>query len=315
MHKSVGNTAVDSWRKSPLVFWMVSLPPTVWLVVFFLLPLALVWLFSFGEKRGIIDIAITGTLDNYARVLHPLYLRIFAKSFWFAGLTTLLCLVIAFPLAIAITFAPRRWKAVLLLLVVLPFWTNMLIRTYALIAVLRTKGYLNFGLASLWNGANRLVDFVGLDASGLLGARFQPLELLYNNFAVLFGLVYVHLPFMVLPLYAALDRLDKSYIEASLDLGASHRRTFWSVVVPLALPGIISGVLITFIPALGSFLTPELLGGADSQLIGNVIERQFKSANDWPFGAALSFVLMYITFFALAWRALLSKRGSALEAG
>jgi spermidine/putrescine transport system permease protein len=120
---------------------------------------------------------------------------------------------------------------------------------------------------------------------------------------------------MVLPLYAALDRLDKSYIEASLDLGASQLRTFRSVIVPLALPGIISGLIITFIPALGSFLTPDLLGGTDSQMIANVIERQFKSANDWPFGAALSFLLMYITFFVLALRTLLSRRGSGLEAG
>ena len=131
--------------------------------------------------------------------------------------------------------------------------------------------------------------------------------MLYNNFAVVYGLVYVHLPFMVLPLYAALDRMDRSYIEVSLDLGAGQWRTFRSVIVPLALPGIISGVIITFIPALGSYLTPDLLGGTDSQMIANVIERQFKSANDWPFGAALSFLLMYLTFFALAVRALLTR--------
>ena len=126
--------------------------------------------------------------------------------------------------------------------------------------------------------------------------------------------MYVHLPFMVLPLYAALDRLERSYLEASLDLGASQLRTFASVVVPLALPGIVSGVIITFIPALGSFLTPDLLGGTDSQMIANVIERQFKSANDWPFGAALSFLLMYVTFFALALRAAASRGRSAMEA-
>jgi spermidine/putrescine transport system permease protein len=268
---------------------------------------------SFGEKRGIVEIAITGTLGNYRRALEPLYLWIFVKSFWFATLTTLICLVAAFPIAMVITFAPPRWKAWLLLLVVLPFWTNLLIRTYALIAVLRTKGYLNAVLEHLWSGASGLLQLVGLDATGLLGARFQPLELLYNNFAVVFGLVYVHLPFMVLPLYATLDRLDKTYLEASLDLGASQWHTFWYVVVPLALPGIISGVVITFIPALGSFLTPTLLGGPDSQLIGTVIERQFKSANDWPFGAALSFLLMYVMFFTLALRVFLSTRSAASE--
>jgi spermidine/putrescine transport system permease protein len=140
---------------------------------------------------------------------------------------------------------------------------------------------------------------------------FQPLEMMHTNFAVIVGLVYVHLPFMVLPLYSALDRLDKSLLEASLDLGAGHMRTLFKVVVPLALPGIASGVLITFIPALGAYLTPDLLGGPDSQMIANVIERQFKRANDWPFGAALSFLLMYLTFVAIAVQALLGRKKGA----
>jgi len=306
---------VDSWRRSPLVFWIFSIPPSVWLIVFFLAPLALVWVISFGEKRGIVDIAITGTLENYWRALDPLYLQIFAKSFWYAGITTAICLLVAFPIALAITFASPRWKPILLLIVILPFWTNLLIRTYALIAVLRTRGYVNFGLEWVWDGANGFLTAIGLGDMQLLGAQFQPLQMLYNNFAVVFGLVYVYLPFMVLPLYASLDRMDKSYLEASLDLGASQLRTFLSIVVPLAMPGIISGVIITFIPTLGAFLTPDLLGGTDSQMIANVIERQFKSANDWPFGAALSFLLMYITFFALAVRSLMSRGTSAMEAG
>ena len=294
----------DHWRKRPAVFWLLSLPPTLWLLLFFLVPLGLIWLYSVGHKEGIVDIVISWTPDNYIRTLQPLYLQIFLKSFWFAGVTTVLCLAIGLPVALAITFAPDKWKGLLLILVILPFWTNLLIRTYALIAVLRTRGYLNSGLEYLWDGADSLLGLLGVESIG----TYQPLPLLYNNFAVVFGLVYVHLPFMVLPLYAALARMDRSYIEASLDLGASQRRTFFSVVVPLAMPGIISGVIITFIPALGSFLTPDLLGGTDSQMIANVIERQFKSANDWPFGAALSFILMYITFFALAVRAVTSKR-------
>jgi spermidine/putrescine transport system permease protein len=135
--------------------------------------------------------------------------------------------------------------------------------------------------------------------------------MMHTNFAVIVGLVYVHLPFMVLPLYSALDRLDKSLLEASLDLGAGHMRTLFKVVVPLALPGIASGILITFIPALGAYLTPDLLGGPDSQMIANVIERQFKRANDWPFGAALSFLLMYLTFVAIAVQALLGRKKGA----
>ena len=305
---------MEGWRTHPKVFWAFFLPPTAWLAAFFLAPLALVWGFSFGEKRGLVEIAINGTLENYVRALDPLYLKIFGKSFWFAGLTTLICLAVALPVAVAITFASPRWKPILLLLTILPFWTNLLIRTYALIAVLRTRGYVNFTAEWLWEKANAALLWAGIGAHRLLGERFEPFELLYNNTAVVFGLVYVHLPFMVLPLYAALDRLDRSYLEASLDLGASQLRTFVSVVVPLALPGIVSGIIITFIPALGSFLTPDLLGGTDSQMIANVIERQFKSANDWPFGAALSFILMYVTFFALALRAMASRGRSAMEA-
>jgi len=203
--------------------------------------------------------------------------------------------------ALAITFASDRAKTWLLLLVMLPFWTNLLIRTYALIAVLRTEGYVNWTLEFLWN---RLGSIWSLEP-------FVPLNLLHNNAAVLFGLVYVHLPFMILPLYAALDRLDRSLIEASLDLGAGHFRTMMQIVVPIALPGILSGILITFIPALGAYLTPDLLGGPDSQMIANVIERQFKRANDWPFGAALSFLLLYLTFILIAFQALMQRRQAA----
>ncbi len=305
---------MDSWRRSPLFFWIIGLPPVGWLAIFFLLPLSLIWLISFGEKQGIVDVALTWTLDNYARAMESIYLEILLKSIVMAVAITVICLVVAFPVALLISFAPRRVKPWLLLLIVLPFWTNLLIRTYALIAVLRVRGYINFSLEWLWTQANAALSFAGLGQYQLLGARFEPLELLYNNFAVAFGLVYVFLPFMVLPLYAALERLDRSMIEASLDLGAGQVRTFFSVVVPMAASGIVSGVIITFIPALGSFLQPELLGGTDSQLIANVIERQFKSANDWPFGAALSFILMYLTFFALALRSLLAKGKSAMEA-
>ncbi|PHY12450.1 spermidine/putrescine ABC transporter permease [Caulobacter sp. B11] len=288
----------QSWKQAKSVFAAALGPPLFWLVLFFLVPLAIVWAYSFGHNDGLTDIAITGTFKNYARAIEPLYLKIFVKSAGVAALTTALCLVIGFPVALAITFAPQKTKAWLLLLIMLPFWTNLLIRTYALIAVLRTEGYINKSYEWLWT----LVDKVAP-----LGA-FQPMELLYNNSAVVLGLVYVHLPFMVLPLYSALDRLDKSLLEASLDLGAGHLRTLFLVVVPLALPGIASGVLITFIPALGAYLTPDLLGGPDSQMIANVIERQFKRANDWPFGAAMSFLLMYLTFMAIAVQAVLGRK-------
>ena len=280
------------------VFAVTALPPVIWLLALFLAPLAVIWGYSFGENRTLVDIAIDGTFSNYARALKPIYLAILLKSLGFAGITTIICLVLGLPVALAITFARPRGKALLLLAIMLPFWTNLLIRTYALMALLRTEGQINTVLG--W-----LVD-------GLFGAgSFQPLPLINNNFAVVLGLVYVHLPFMVLPLYAALDRLDRSLIEASLDLGAGHIATLFRVVVPLALPGIVSGIIITFIPALGAYLTPDLLGGTSSQMIANVIERQFRSANDWPFGAALSFLLLYLTFAAIVLQALMGRKDAA----
>ena len=294
----------QSWRRARAVFALVLGPPAFWLVLFFLIPLAIVWVYSFGTNVGLTQIAFTGTFSNYVRALEPLYVGIFFKSVGVAALTTGLCIVLGFPVALAITFAPARLKAWLILLVMLPFWTNLLIRTYALIAVLRDQGYVNMAYHWLWNHSSGVMSLAGLKPLG----EFVPLQLLHNNFAVVFGLVYVHLPFMVLPLYSALDRLDRSLLEASLDLGAGHVRTMLQIVAPLALPGIASGILITFIPALGAYLTPDLLGGPDSQMIANVIERQFKRANDWPFGAALSFLLMYMTFIAIALQAVLAKR-------
>lgn len=273
-------------------------PPALWLIAFFLAPMAIVWIYSFSETRGLIDVAFTGSFSNYLRAFDALYLGVLWKSVWIAGLTTLACLVLGFPVALAIAFAKRRAKTWLLILVMLPFWTNLLIRTYALMTVLRTEGFANQTLGWLWHGAAAVLPL----------PAFEPLPLLHNNFAVVVGLVYVELPFMVLPLYAALDRLDRSLLEASLDLGAGRWRTLWEVAVPIALPGLVSGVIITFIPALGAYLTPDLLGGPDSQMIANVIERQFKRANDWPFGAALSFILMYLTFIALAAQGLWARR-------
>ncbi|WP_207790098.1 ABC transporter permease [Polymorphobacter arshaanensis] len=291
----------ENWRQERKTLLATLGPPLFWLTLFFLVPLAVVWAYSFGRNVGLTEIEISGTFANYAQAIQPLYLGIFFKSIVMAAACTVICLVAGFPVALAITFAPDKVKAWLLLAVMLPFWTNLLIRTYALIAVLRDEGYINLTLGWIWKQVGLVLNV----------PPFVPLEMLHNNPAVLFGLVYVHLPFMVLPLYAALDRLDRSLIEASLDLGAGHFRTMMQVVVPLALPGILSGVLITFIPALGAYLTPDLLGGPDSQMIANVIERQFKRANDWPFGAALSFLLLYLTFVMVAVQALIQRRRGA----
>jgi spermidine/putrescine transport system permease protein len=289
---------VQDWKQQRSTFAAIASAPTLWLLLFFVIPLAIVWAYSFGSNDGLTNIKISGTFANYGRALEPLYLQIFGKSVAVAALTTVICLVVGFPIAMAISFATAKWKPWLLLLIMLPFWTNLLIRTYALLSLLGTRGVVNQAAEWLWG----VFGFAG---------PFEPLPLLYNNFAVIFGLVYVHLPFMVLPLYAALDRLDKSLIEASLDLGAGHWTTITRIVAPLAAPGIISGLIITFVPALGSYLTPDLMGGTDSQMIANVVERQFKRANDWPFGAALSFLLMYATFILIALQALRNRKAEA----
>ena len=289
---------MDNWKDYKNVFWTLAGPGTFWLLVFFVLPLGFLFVMSFSEKaviNGEVSITdydyLTG-FANYLRSLESLYVQIMWKSIWISALATVLCLVTAYPIAFGICFAPERWKPILLLFVVLPFWINLLIRTYALIAVFRTQGYVNVAL-------------------GVVG--LGPYDMLYNNFAVIFGLVYVYMPFMVLPLYATIERLDKSFLEASLDLGASQFSTFLKITIPLTMPGIITGIILVFIPCLGSFLTPDLLGGANAVMIGNVIERQFKAANDWPFGSALSFMLMYATFAALMLRAFLASRSKGVD--
>jgi spermidine/putrescine transport system permease protein len=295
---------LQDWKSQKKPFAAVATAPVFWLALFFIAPMTIVWLYSFGQNAGPADIDISGTLDNYKRATEWLYLSIFLKSLAVAALTTLICLIIGFPVAMAITFVAPKWRPWLLLGIMLPFWTNLLIRTYALMALMGTNGYMNKGLGGLWEGASWLRTLVGMQPL----EAWTPVQLLYNNFAVVLGLVYVHLPFMVLPLYSALDRLDKSLIEASLDLGAGHFKTFMKVVVPLAAPGIVAGVMITLIPALGAYLTPDLMGGTDSQMIANVIERQFKRANDWPFGAALSFLLIYAMFILIALQSMRSNK-------
>jgi spermidine/putrescine transport system permease protein len=289
---------LDNWKDNKSVFWTLASPGTFWLVIFFVVPLAFLFIMSFGGKaiiNGEMSITeydyFTG-FGNYIRSLDGLYLGIMWKTIWVSAIATVLCLLTAYPIAFGICFAPERWKPILLLLVVLPFWINLLIRTYALIAVFRTQGYVNLALGT-----------VGLG----------PYEMLYNNFAVIFGLVYVYMPFMVLPLYATIERLDRSFLEASLDLGASQFTTFLKVTIPLTMPGIVTGIILVFIPCLGSFLTPDLLGGANAVMIGNVIERQFKAANDWPFGAAISFMLMFATFAALMFRAYIASRSKGVD--
>ncbi|MGB1361222.1 MAG: ABC transporter permease [Alphaproteobacteria bacterium] len=292
---------------------LVLSPTVIWLGVLFVIPMGIMWLYSFGQNITGVEIAITGTLDNYIRIFDIVYLKVLFKSLLLAGITTFICLVIGFIVALHITSLSSRWQSIFIILIMLPFWINMLVRTYALIAVFRGRGFINVSLEWLWEKGDAFLNLIGLGQFQLLGERFISLELLYNNSAVILGLVYAHLPFMILPLFASLNKMDKSYLEASYDLGAGHTRTIFHVILPMIKAGIVSGIVITFIPVLGSYLIPDLLGGNDSIMISNIIAQQFKMTNDWPFGAALSFVLMYLTLFILVYKFYVdskqSKRG------
>jgi len=295
---------MEDWRKNKGAFSIFMGPASFWLLVFFVVPLVLVWIYSFGERGPQGQTYLAFNLENYLRAIEPIHLGILWKSVWVGTVSTAICLVVGFPVAMGIAFAPDRWKNPLLLIVVLPFFTNLLIRTYAWIAVLRTRGFLNFGLEWIHGKLDSLFAVAGYpDALG----EFVPLELLYNQYAVVIGLVYVHLPFLILPLYATLEKLDRSYLEASLDLGASQWRTFLSVLTPLVMPGIVSGSLLVFILSMGNFLVPDLLGGTDSLMIGNLIAREYGAARDWPFGSALSFLIMYPVFIFFVINAMVGR--------
>jgi spermidine/putrescine transport system permease protein len=266
--------------------WLISGPPLVYLLVFFAVPTLIMVLASLrfpGEFGGLAPLFGTGdpdelaglTGENYGRFFSdPIYLQLFVKSFVYAAVTTAACLLIAYPLAMMIARSPRKYREVLVLLVILPFWSNFLIRIYAWMIILGPQS----AFARAFNG---MLGAVGM----------EPVPLLFSPFAVLIGLVYVHLPFMVLPLYANLEKHDPSLLDAAQDLGARRWQRFWRITFPLSLPGVYAGAALVFIPALGIFAIPDLLGGTDGILIGNVIKQQFLDTRDWPFGAVLSIVL------------------------
>lgn len=301
---------MESWRRSLPVFAAFAGPTALWLVIFFLIPLGVIWMYSFGENVSLTEIRTTWTLDNYRRVFAPEIVTLFLRTLRLAGFATVICILIGYPVALVIATAEAKWKPWLLLFIIMPFWTNQLIRTYAMLNILGGRGRINESLRWIWEQAEGALDAIGLDAAALIGERFIPIGFLGTETGVVIGLSYVYLPFAVLPLYSAMERLDRSYLEASMDLGAGQIRTFFSILVPLTSAGLATAAIITFIPALGSFLTPDLLGRGQVDMIANVIERQFKRANDWPFGSALSLFLLYVTFIILALRAVADMRNS-----
>lgn len=266
------------------------LPAWAFTLLLFLAPLGIIVAYSLQTKGVYGGVGEPWTFENYVRLFDPLYGVILLRSFAMAGAATLGCLVLAFPLALYISRSGTR-KTLLLNLVMLPFWTSFLVRTYAWMFLLRDTGLINSMLLGM-------------------GVISEPLPLLYNDGAVVVGLIYGYLPFAVLPLYSNLERLDKSLLEAAADLGAKPWEAMLHVVLPLTAPGMRAAGVLVFIPSLGAYLTPDLLGGGKSMMIGNLVQNQFTSARDWPFGSALSLALMAVVMLLL-W-ALLRRDGEEM---
>lgn len=275
------------------VVWTIS-PVAIWMTVLFVIPLLLILVVSFMSRSSFGGIQTPFTLDNYIRFFDPLYMKILWISCVMAFITTVCCLILGYPFAYIVARAPQKWRNLLLMLVIVPFWTNSLIRTYAWIVLLRTEGVINTFLLKI----------------GLIDA---PISMLYNETSVVIGLVYTMLPFMILPLYASIEKLDKAYLEAAADLGAKPMTTFWKITFPLTMPGIVAGAILVFIPSLGLFFIPDLMGGSKAVLIGNLIKNQFLTARDWPFGAASSIILMVLTLLMILLYLRLSNDKSGKE--
>lgn len=246
-----------------------------WLALFMLFPNLLVFISSVLTRSEETYIALPLSVDAYARLAEPLYWEVMWHSVWLSGVATVIALLIGFPFAYTIAQLPVRLRNIALFLVIVPFWTNSLIRTYAIKIILGKKGLINSALMGL----------------GIIDA---PLNMMYTEFAVMFGLVYIFFPFMVLPLYSSIEKLDRRLIEAAKDLGASQLQIFSKIIIPLTLPGILAGCLIVFLPSMGCFYVSDLLGGARNLLLGNIIKTQFLNARDWPFGSALSMALVVL---------------------
>jgi spermidine/putrescine transport system permease protein len=256
-------------------------PAAVWMLVFFALPLLVVVAYSFMTPDRLVQARLPFTLDNYERIARATYLSVLWRSVWVALLTTALCALIGYPLAFFIATRPKGVRNLFLLLIVIPFWTNFLVRTYAWLFIMSANGPVNA----------LVVDYLRLTAT--------PLEMVNTPGAVLVGLVYGELPFMVLPIYASIEKFNFRLAEAAHDLGANDWQVFWRVVLPQTLPGLVAGCILVFIPSIGAFVTPDLLGGAGALMIGTQINDAVRSATQKPFGAALSLVLMGIVALAL----------------
>lgn len=256
-------------------------PVSIWMIIFVMLPLIYVLVISFMSRNVYGGIEYTFTLDNYKEMLQPLYIKVIWKSLKLAFLTTVMCLLIGYPLAYWIASKPSKTSAKLLMLVMIPYWTSSLVRLYSLNLLAMPNGFLNLFLMKL-----HIIS--------------EPLDLLYSDTMVVFGLLTAMLPFSVLPLYSSIEKLDKSLIEASKDLGANAVTTFRKITIPQTMPGIVGCVLLVFIPSLGMYYVPEMLGGGKVMLVGTLVKNQFLVTKNWPFGASLAILLIMITL-AMMW--------------
>src|SRR5215216_824156 len=282
-------------RKRSLQLFSLISPGGLWILLFFNLPLLIVLFISFVERgrAGSIKLPPVYTLENYRQLFNAcssqfsgpncdpfLYISIFGHSARIALVVTFWCIALGYPLSYFISRQKQVWRDALMILVIIPFWTNFLVRTYALKEVLATEGLLNSFLMGL-----HIVN--------------QPLNLLFNEFAVIVGLIYGYLPFAILPMYASIEKFDHSLMEAAADLGASPRRAFLRVMLPMTLPGVIAALVLVFVPVVGAFITPDIMGGGKIEMIGTLINRQFGVSRNWPFGASMSLVLMLLVLIGV----------------
>ena len=268
------------------------LPAIFWLLIFFAIPLFFVVVVSFVGRTPYGQLVYEFTLNNYLRFLEPLYLEIFVQTIIVALVTTVATFLLGYPLAYTIARLTGKYQQIGLIMVMVPFWINFLVRSYAWVIILRTQGIFNTFLMHI-------------------GIIDQPLSLLYNTSAVMLGMIYALLPFMVLPIYVSIEQLDGRLLEAAYDLGASPAKTFLNITLPLTMPGVVAGSILVFISSLGMFVVPDIMGGAKSALIGNVIQNQFLSARDWPFGSALSIVLAGLSLILI----ILYNKATSMQKG
>jgi spermidine/putrescine transport system permease protein len=266
-------------------------PGLLFTAVFVAAPVLLVLSYTVFDRGRFGGVEYELTLDNFTRAFEPTFRKVLVSSLGIAAAATVIALAIGYPVAYAIAKLPSRWRSLVLVLVVIPFWTNFLIRTYAWIVLLNTQGVLNDALVGL----------------GVIDER---LNLLYTRGAVVAGLVYVYLPLMILPIYASVARLDRELREASSDLGGSRFTTFTKVTLPLSLPGVVTGCIFVFVPSLGNFVVPELLGGGKTVMVGNLVRDQFLKARDWPFGATLALFMVVLLVLLFALQSVVSRRYS-----